>query len=271
MSTAHAFSGSVPENYDRYLVPMIFDGYACSLAERVRLPPGGALLETACGTGAATRHLLDVLPQDGTLVATDLQEAMVSHSKAALDDERLEVRVADALALPFETDSFDAVASAFGVMFFPDRLAGYRETLRVLKPGGSFVASIWDSHAHNDFCRLVHETLVGIFPDDPPVFLTIPFAYSDLNQIASDFQAAGFGDVEIAVQKRECTCPYATDVPNGFLLGNPVISEILDRTDDVDAIANVVTQAVTDLYGETDCRSTMQALIVTARAPESSI
>ena len=71
--------GSVPENYDRYLVPLIFEDYAADLAARLKIPDGGAVLETACGTGAVTRHLLTRLSGGTRLTATDLSPQMVDH------------------------------------------------------------------------------------------------------------------------------------------------------------------------------------------------
>ena len=71
-----AFVGTIPENYDRYFVPLIFEAYAKDLAGRVSVPSGGAVLETAAGTGVATRHLRNALPTDINLVATDLNEEM---------------------------------------------------------------------------------------------------------------------------------------------------------------------------------------------------
>ena len=53
---------------------------------------------------------------------------------------------ADAMALPFEDGSFDAVVCQFGVMFFPDKPGSYREVYRVLAPGGHYLFSVWNSH-----------------------------------------------------------------------------------------------------------------------------
>ena len=61
-------------------------------------------------------------------------------------DERITWRQADALDLPFEDHAFDTVCCQFGVMFFPDRIAGYREARRVLKPGGRFIFRGWQRY-----------------------------------------------------------------------------------------------------------------------------
>jgi SAM-dependent methyltransferase len=68
------------------------------------------------------------------------------------------------------------VICQFGVMFFPDKLSGVREALRVLKPGGRFQFNVWNSLDHNPVSRIVSETMAKIFPDDPPRFFErVPF------------------------------------------------------------------------------------------------
>ncbi|HXU07349.1 MAG TPA: class I SAM-dependent methyltransferase, partial [Blastocatellia bacterium] len=82
MSDQHAaFVGSIPENYDRYLGPCLFEDYAKDIAQRVNVPDGGSVLEIACGTGIVTRKLRDSLPTNVRLVATDLNEAMLAYAK----------------------------------------------------------------------------------------------------------------------------------------------------------------------------------------------
>ncbi len=76
-----AFTGSIPEHYDRYLGPLIFEEYAIDLAKRVFVPEGETVLETAVGTGITSRHLRNTLPQDVKIVVTDLNDSMVEYAK----------------------------------------------------------------------------------------------------------------------------------------------------------------------------------------------
>lgn len=83
------------------------------------------------------------LPARARIVATDLNQAMLDRGAARQEcDSRITWQQADALALPFLPEIFDAVACQFGVMFFPDKVQGYREARRVLKPGGQFFFSV---------------------------------------------------------------------------------------------------------------------------------
>ena len=142
-----AFVGTVPLNYDRYLGPLLFVPYADDLAARLPVAPGTRVLEVACGTGIVTERLVRRLAGQGTLVATDLNDAMIAHARARIPaDPALEWRQADGTSLPFPDGAFDVVVCEFGLMFFPDKAAGVREAFRVLRPGGTYLFNVWDAH-----------------------------------------------------------------------------------------------------------------------------
>lgn len=133
-----AFTGSIPEIYDTHLVPLLFEPYAADLARRVAALAPKSVLETAAGSGVVTRALAPRLRSADRYVVTDLNSAILERASSEQPaQDNIEWRQADALALPFEDDAFDAVCCQFGVMFFPDRVAGYAEARRVLKPGGA--------------------------------------------------------------------------------------------------------------------------------------
>ena len=113
------FSGSVPANYERYMVPLLFRPYAELLAERARKFEPKRILETAAGTGVVTAALAETLP-DAEIVATDLNQAMLDVAQTRVQLPNVSFRQADALELPFEDASFDLVICQFGVMFYPD-------------------------------------------------------------------------------------------------------------------------------------------------------
>src|SRR6476659_667501 len=187
------FAGSIAEIYDRYLVPLIFDSYALDLTSRLFEANALDLLETAAGTGVLTRAIASRLPADARIVATDLNQPMLDHASARQPrDARIEWKRADALALPFEDRSFDAVACQFGAMFFPDKVQGYKEACRVLKPGGHFFFNVWDRIEENEFADTVTDALATVFPDDPPRFMArIPHGYHDAERIRAALTPPG--------------------------------------------------------------------------------
>ncbi len=227
----HVFAGTIPEIYERLLVPMIFDEAAQHLAGVVASDRPATVLETAAGTGVLTRALLDALDPSAHITATDLNQAMLDHAAAtSVASERVQWRQADALALPFEDGAFDLVACQFGVMFFPDRVQGYREARRVLKPDGRFVFNVWDSIEVNVFAEEVTNSLESVFPDDPPRFLDrTPHGYYDLEVIAADLAAAGFSAVSSTTVEGISEAASAGDAATAYCQGTPLRNEIEAR------------------------------------------
>ncbi len=175
------FVGSIPEIYDTYLVPLIFEVYANDLAERAAALAPKAVLETAAGSGVLARALAPRLSSDAHYTVTDLNQPMLDHAASKQGpDAHITWQQADALDLPFNKATFDAVVCQFGVMFFSDRVAGYAEARHVLKPGGSFIFNVWDKIETNEFADVVTHAAATVFPNDPPRFMArTPHGYYD--------------------------------------------------------------------------------------------
>ncbi len=123
-------------------MPLLFEPYAADLAARLASRPLGRVLEIAAGTGVATRAMVTALPEAVSIVATDLNQAMLDQAAARGTARPVEWRQADAMALPFADGTFDAVVCQFGAMFFPEKGRAYAEVRRVLRPRGLFVFNV---------------------------------------------------------------------------------------------------------------------------------
>ncbi len=264
-SSDTVFAGSIPATYDRYLGPMLFAPYGEALAHRLSTMRAGSVLETAAGSGIVTQALAAVLPPGVELVATDLNPAMVDFARSRSGLERVTWRQADATALPFADASFDAVVCQFGVMFFPDKVAGYREARRVLKPGGRFIFNVWDSLAHNPVAAVVSDAVAALFPADPPGFLArTPHGYSDVAAVRADLAQAGFAAPTVETLKLACRAASHRDLATGFCQGSPLRNEIEARVSDgTEAAVEAAVAALTRRFGPGALDATMQAHIFT--------
>lgn len=257
---AAKFVGSIPEYYDRCLGPLIFADFANDLAQRLARLELGSVLELAAGTGIVSRAICDVLPKDCEFVATDLNEPMLEAARSKfLDHESIEIRQADAMSLPFTDGSFDAIACQFGVMFFPDKDKSFAEALRVLKPGGRYIFSVWDSWQYNAFAELTHEVVGSYYPDNPPGFYKVPFGYRDTHLIESSLKAAGFSEASHEVVKFESKIPSASDFARGLVFGNPMFDEIVERRGNPEEICSAVATAICDKLGDS---MSLQAIVL---------
>jgi len=246
------FAGSIPELYDSYLVPLIFEGYANDLAERVVTLAPKLVLETAAGSGVVSRALASRLVSDVRYTVTDLNQPMLDHAeKKQGPDNRITWRQADALDLPFDDASFDVIVCQFGVMFFPDRLAGYTEARRVLKPGGCFLFNVWDHIGANEFAHVVTEAAASVFPDNPPRFLArTPHGYHDVDLIRNELREVGFSKISIDTLEETSLAPSPRHPAIAYIEGTPLRNEIESRDASLlDHVTDRATEAIAARFG----------------------
>jgi ubiquinone/menaquinone biosynthesis C-methylase UbiE len=263
------FAGSIPENYDRYMVPLIFESYARDMAVRAAALSPKAVLETAAGSGVVTRALAPKLSPDARYTVTDLNQPMLDYAAARQNrDERLHWHTANAQALPFEDAAFDLVCCQFGVMFFPDRPSAYREARRVLRPDGAFLFSAWDRIEENVFADEVTNALAEFFPDDPPRFMArTPHGYHDVALIRSDLAKAGFSNVAIETRAEQSRAPSPRHAAIAYCQGTPLRNEIEARgSDKLEAATDHAAAAIADKHGSGEVAAKIQAHVILARA-----
>jgi ubiquinone/menaquinone biosynthesis C-methylase UbiE len=265
-ATDKVFSGSIPEMYDRLMVPLIFEPYARDLADRIAKAKPTRVLETAAGTGVLTRALVAQLPAHSGITATDLNEPMLAQAKKMLPDRRIAWQPADALALPFGDGSFDAVACQFGAMFFPDRIKGFAEARRVVKNGGGFFFNVWDRIEDNEFADVVTQALATVFPHDPPRFMArTPHGYYDENQIRRELKAAGFTDITIDGVEHRSRAPSPREPAIAYCQGTPLRSEVEARgAPGLQAATESAVEALTRRFGSGAVDGKIRALVISA-------
>jgi ubiquinone/menaquinone biosynthesis C-methylase UbiE len=248
--------------YQSHFVPLIFEPYAADIAKRLADRNVSRVLEIAAGTGVVTRAIDKVLPDDVTIVATDLNPGMIEEARAQGTRRAVDWRTADAMALPFPDASFDCVVCQFGVMFFPDRVHAYAEARRVLAPGGVFLFNAWDRIEENEFAHVVTESLATIFPADPPRFMArTPHGYHDLGVIRRDVAAAGFSEARIETLSKRSVAPSALDPAIAYCQGTPLRSEIESRGS-LEEATRVATRAIESRFGAGPVDGKIQAHVV---------
>jgi SAM-dependent methyltransferase len=268
MSDPHGdviFTGSIPKLYETYSVPMIFEPYAADLVSRLASRSLSRVLEIAAGTGVVTRALASTLPASVSIVATDLNEAMLEQAESIGTSRPVEWRQADAISLPFPDATFDAVICQFGVMFFPDKAKAFAETRRVLCPGGVFVFNVWDRIEENEFADTVTTALESLFPNDPPRFhARVPHGYYSRATIERDLAAGGFTaspEFTTLAARSEARSPRIPAM--AYCQGTPLRNEIEERDASLLGDATVIaTKAIAERFGTGEISGKIQAHVV---------
>jgi SAM-dependent methyltransferase len=260
------FGGSIPQMYEQYLVPLIFEPYAAELADRLGGRHLDSVLEVAAGTGAVTRHLARCIPASCELVATDLQQPMLDQAAAVVMPRAVRWQQADAMKLPFADASFDAVVCQFGVMFFPEKAVAFAEARRVLRPGGVFLFNVWDAIEHNEFADTVTHALARMFPADPPRFLArTPHGSHDIDALMGDLGRAGFSRVpEVETVTARSRAPSPSIPAVAFCQGTPLRNEIELRDQGrLVAATDAATLALSRRFGRGPVDGKIQAHVFT--------
>jgi SAM-dependent methyltransferase len=261
-----AFTGSIAELYETYLVPLIFEPYATDLVRRLASRPLARVLEIAAGTGAVTRRMASNLPESVSIVATDLNPAMLAKAAALGAARPVEWRQADAMDLPFGDGEFDAVACQFGAMFFPDRGKAFSEARRVLRPGGVFLFSVWDRIEENEFADVITRALASLFPDDPPRFLArTPHGYHDLAVVERDLKDGGFlscPEMHTVAERSRAESPRIPAV--AYCEGTPLRNEIeAQGPSRLPEATDRAAEAIARRFGEGPVDGKIQAHVIT--------
>jgi SAM-dependent methyltransferase len=263
------FAGAIPKIYETYLVPLIFEPYAADIVHRFVSKPHDRMLEIAAGTGVVTRAMATMLPDGVSIVATDLNPAMLEQAAALGTKRPVEWRQADAMQLPFEDATFDAVVCQFGVMFFPDKPKAFSEVRRVLRRGGAFVFNVWDRIEENEFADTVTTALESLFPQNPPRFLArTPHAYCDLATIQRDLATGGFTTAPQITTLAARSRAKSAEIPAiAYCQGTPLRNEI--EAQDASRLAEATdhaAEAIARRFGRGPVDGKIQAHIVVVPA-----
>jgi ubiquinone/menaquinone biosynthesis C-methylase UbiE len=217
-------SDAIPDEYERHLVPVVFEPWAEVLLDAVVIAPASRVLDIASGTGVVARAAAFRAGGDGRVVASDVSEPMLARSAAVGTSEGaapIEYCNASADALPFEDACFDVALCQQGMQFFPAREAAASEMRRVLRPGGVAGIAVWATgHPLQPFGVYGEElAATGADPPFPNAFDTESFTMG-LDTVRALLEEAGFASVDARVVELQVSWPDARSAA-ASVLGTP--------------------------------------------------
>lgn len=263
--TDAAFRATYAELYDRHLVPLLFAPYAVYLADRVKALKPRSVLEIAAGTGILTQALVQTLPAKVAITATDLSQPMIDRARAKSAGTRITWQQADALQLPFPNESFELIVCQFGVMFFPDKRASFREAARVLSRRGHYLFAVWDDWKKMPQAPLaIAADVVAAMLGCDPASLVNP-AYHDETTLRQDLAAAQFQQIKVErpmlPAAAESAHEAAVATVHGSLIRTVIETQYPGRLDEA---TDAVEGALLAKFGQGMVAGWNSALIVTA-------
>lgn len=198
-------STSAAEVYESFFVPALFEGWAERVCDAASLKPGETVLDVGCGTGVLARAALSHVSPGGKVTGLDVNEGMLAVAERGTPD--IDWRLGPAEALPFEANTFDAVVSQFGLMFFEDRVAALKEMWRVLRPGGRLAVAVWDSLDRTPGYAAMTDLLKRQFGDEIAKTMLPIFSLGDKGVLSALLEKANIPNAQIRTEDGNARFP----------------------------------------------------------------
>jgi ubiquinone/menaquinone biosynthesis C-methylase UbiE len=212
--------------YEGLHVPALFDQWAVRVADAAQVRDGDRVLDVACGTGVLARKAAVRVGPHGSVAGVDPNPGMLAVAERL--EPGIQWREAVAGSLPFPDDSFDAVVSQFGLLFFTDRSAAIREMIRVLVSGGRIAVAVWDSLDRSQAYPLLVALLERMAGSRASEALRAPFVLGDRTELSELFRSAGVESVEVTTHRGTARFPSVHAMVEADLRGwLPVMGVVL--------------------------------------------
>jgi ubiquinone/menaquinone biosynthesis C-methylase UbiE len=256
-------------NYERFLVPAVFDPWAAALVEAIGIGAGDRVLDLACGTGIVARHAAERTGARGQVTGVDVNPAMLEVAREVSADTAPAIawEQASAAELPFPDDSFDVVACQQGLQFFPDRTRALAEIRRVTAPGRRIGLSTCGSVERQPGYRALTDVLLRHVGVSASEVISTPYQLGDPDELRALIVDAGLRDPHLRRAYTEFRTPSAEALIRGEASSSPLGDIFADLDDDVRVAV------IDDLAGELAAHSDddgvifpFETLMVTARA-----
>lgn len=252
----------------------MFDPVTRALIEAAGITRGQFVLDVAGGPGEPSLTIAETVGPSGSVTCTDAVAEMVQAAEREAhrrEVKNISFRQCTADSLPFDSDSFDAVVSRLGAMFFPDPLPALREMLRLTKPGGALGLVVWHKSELNPFLHVVTDIMsnyVEASPADPDA--PGAFRFAEPGKLAGILTDAGAIDVLERVLDFHIAAPISAEE---FWVMRSETSETLREelaklnSQQALRVAREVQEAVREFFPNNEMSFPAQMIIVTGSKP----
>jgi len=219
------FAGSIAENYNRDLVPAIFEPWAEDLVALAAPRPSERVLDVACGPGVVAR-LAARHAGAGQVTGLDINPGMVHLARSLPSQLPISWREGSALQMPFRDESFDVVLCQQGLQFFPDRAAGLREMRRVLAREGRVVLAVWGPIEQSPGFAALAAALDRHVSADAAAAARSPFTLCSIDELRHLLEGVGWRNMEIHSRKKLLHFPTPAEFVSQYIWASPIAAVI---------------------------------------------
>ena len=160
----------------------------------ISVPPGAAWADVGCGTGVLAECILAQC-EPKSIAGVDKADGFVSSARKNVTDLRVTLGTADATALPWDNDIFDATVAGLVLNFVPDHRAMANEMTRVTKPGGKVAAYVWDYGRGMEMLRHFWDAAIAVSPENSNLDQAERFPICQPEPLQALFRDIGLGSV----------------------------------------------------------------------------
>ncbi|WP_300603781.1 class I SAM-dependent methyltransferase [Niabella sp.] len=248
--------------YDAFLGPMFFEPYAIEVAERIPFRAVSVALELAAGTGRVTRHIRKRIPDSAHLIASDINEDMLTVAREKLAHLNIEWQTIDAQQLPFSDNSVDLIVCCFGYMSVPDKPKAFAEAYRVLRHEGLFLFTTWDKLEHNAASYISRMAAKKYCEEIMAASHNLATSMHDEAGIRVLLEDAGFLKIAIEKVQKNSVCATASEAAIGLVQNGPLFEAIKRQNPAwVDAIINTTEAELSEKFGAAPMVAPISAVI----------
>lgn len=196
----------------RDVIDQVLAPFEALLIDEIRPADGGRILDVGCGAGAVTLAAARLAGPEGFCLGADISAPLIEAAWARAGSEGVasaRFRQADAQAYPFEPGSFDAIVSRFGVMFFDDPVAAFRNLRSAARTGAKLACVTWRSAAENSFMTTAERAAAPFLPDLPRRDAGGPgqFGLADPEHARAILEESGWQDIALRPVDVPCSMP----------------------------------------------------------------
>lgn len=259
------FVGSIPEVYESVLGDFIFEPFARNIVTRITHTENVKVLELAAGTGRVTQYLSELFSGTTNIIATDISVGMLEVAQQKVKAANIVWQQVDIAEIPYTDNSFDLIVCQFGIMFLQDKIRGFSEIRRVLKPGGQFIFNVWAPLEENKIWQITNQVMMQFIGQLPALSHKVgPFSSSFVPAVQQQLQDAGFDNCTVDTIKITSSISSAADAAKGFIHGLPIKEIILkSNPDKIHDIQDILSYEFAAHLGDFPLYTSFTALLFT--------